>query len=82
MAEDTGNFAILIDDHQVGEVSGDALRNDLLQGQTSSVVHMGVWDHCGQLLTKPHGPLQDIHHRAIKLSEMYEVYAKYKLHRC
>ncbi len=28
--EDTGHFAILIDDHEVGEVPGDALRNDLL----------------------------------------------------
>ncbi len=59
--EDTGHFAIFVDDHEVGEVPGDALGNDPLQGQTSSVVHVGVWDYRGQLLTKPHRPLQDRH---------------------
>lgn len=61
--KDTGHFAIFIDDHEVGEVPGDALRNDLLQGQTSSVVHMSIWDYCGQLLTKLHRPLQDTYHK-------------------
>lgn len=56
--EDTWHFAVLVDDHEVREVPGDALGNDPLQGQTSSVVHMGVWDYCGQLLAKPHRPLQ------------------------
>lgn len=67
--KDTGHFAILIDDHEVGEVPGDALRYDLLQGQTSSVVHVSIWDYCGQLLTKPHRPLQDIYHRVSNVSE-------------
>lgn len=57
--EDTGHFAVLVDDHEVCEVPGDALRNDFLQGQTSSVVHMSIWDHRGQLLTKLYRPLQD-----------------------
>lgn len=61
--KDTGHFAIFIDDHEVGEVPGDALRNDLLQRQTSSVVHVSIWDYCGQLLTKLHRPLQDICHK-------------------
>lgn len=58
-SEDTGQLTILIDDHEVGEVPGDALGNDPLQGQTSSVVDVGIWDYCGQLLTKLHCPLQD-----------------------
>lgn len=57
--KDTGHLSILIDDHEIGEVPGDALRYDPLQGQTSSVVHVGIWDDCGQLLAKPHRPLQD-----------------------
>lgn len=65
--EDTGHFAILVDDNEVCEVPGDALRNDSLQGQTSSVVDVGVWDYCGQLLTKPHRPLQDTHQRMISV---------------
>lgn len=56
--EDTRRLAILVDDHQVGEVPGDALGNDPLQGQTFSVVHVGIWDYGGQLLTKLHRPLQ------------------------
>lgn len=65
--EDTGHFAILVDDHEVGEVPGDALRNDPLQGQTSSVVHVGVWDYCGQLLAKPHRSLQDMDQKTISV---------------
>lgn len=57
--KDTGHFTILVDDDQVGEIPGDALRNYPLQGQTSSVVHVGVWNHGGQLITKLHRPLQN-----------------------
>lgn len=67
--EDTGNCAVFVDNDQVGKVPGDALRNDPLQGQTSSVVNVGVWDHCGQLLTEPHRPLQENHrHKCFKAS--------------
>lgn len=58
--KDTGQFAILIDDNDVGEVPGDTLRNDPLQGQTSSVVHVSIRYDCGELLAEPHRPLQDI----------------------
>jgi len=63
--EDTGRLAILVDDHEVGEVPGNTLRNDPLQSQTSSVVHVGIWDHRCQLLTKPRGPLRDTNHKTI-----------------
>lgn len=56
-SEDTGHFSILVDNHEICEAPGDALRNDSLKGQASSVVHVGVWDRRGQLLTKPHRPL-------------------------
>lgn len=53
-------MAILIEDHQVSEVPGDTLRDDPLQGQASSVIHMGIWDDGGQLFTKLHHSLQDV----------------------
>lgn len=59
ICQDTGNFSILVDDHEVGEVPGDALRDDSLQCQTSSVEHVSVWYYGGQLLTKSHRPLQE-----------------------
>lgn len=67
--KDTGHFSVLVDDDQVGEIPGDALRNDPLQGQTSSVVHMGVWNNSGQLITKLHRPLQNTHQGASNSSE-------------
>lgn len=57
--KDTGHQAIFIDDHQICEVSGDTLRYDPLQGQTSSVINVGVWDHRSQLLTKSHSFLEN-----------------------
>lgn len=56
-------MAILIDDYEVGEVPGDTLRDDPLQGQTSSVIHMSIWDDGGQLVTELHCPLQETHQR-------------------
>lgn len=57
--EDTGHFAVLVDDHEVCEAPGDTLRDDPLQGKSSPVVHMGVGDHCGQLLAEPNRPLKE-----------------------
>lgn len=58
-AKDTGHFAILIYHQKVAEISGYALRNDLLQRQTSSVVNMGIWYDGAKLLAEPHRPLKD-----------------------
>lgn len=57
--EDTGHLAILIDDQQVSEVPSYTLWDDSLQSQTSSVIHMSIWDDGGQLVTKLHRSLQD-----------------------
>lgn len=67
--EDTGHLAILVDDYQVGEVPRYTLWDDPLQSQTSSVVHMSIWDDGGQLVTKLHGSLQDKWKRTINQVE-------------
>lgn len=67
--EDTGHLAILIDDQQVSEVSSYALWDDPLQSQTSSVIHMSVWDDGGQLITELHRPLQDKCRRTVNLMD-------------
>lgn len=61
--EDTGQLTILIDDNQVSEVSSYTLRDDPLESQTSSVIHMSIWDDGGQLVTKLHRSLKDTHKR-------------------
>lgn len=56
--KDTWHFSVLIDDHEVGEITGYTLRNDPLQSKTSSVVHMCIRYDCCQLLTKPYSSLK------------------------
>lgn len=70
LQKDTGHFAVFIDDHEVREAPGYALGDDPLQGQPSSVVHMGVWDYCSQLLTKPYCPLTEAKQRAMDESNI------------